>query len=67
MARWRAAGSGHTDTRGEASGPVKTWQALHGIDDPGTMGTSRWVTYRDRDPERMRIPIGWDRSGPRSW
>ncbi|GAB4914971.1 MULTISPECIES: type VII secretion protein EccCa [Mycobacterium avium complex (MAC)] len=63
MARWRAAGSGHTDTRGEASGPVKTWQALHGIDDPGTMGTSRWVTYRDRDPERMRIPIGWDRSG----
>jgi S-DNA-T family DNA segregation ATPase FtsK/SpoIIIE len=63
MARWRAAGSGQSELRGDGMGPVKTWDALHGIDDPGVVGTSRWITYRDRDPERMRIPIGWDRSG----
>lgn len=63
MARWRSAGSGQTDLRGEAMGPARTWEGLHGVEDPGTMGTSRWVAYRDRDPERMRIPIGWDRSG----
>lgn len=64
MARWRSAGSGQADVRGGGVGGAdRTWQSLHGLDDPGTMGTRLWTGHRDRDPDRMNVPIGWDRSG----
>lgn len=63
MARWRSAGSGQADVRVDGGSQDRTWQSLHNVDDPGTVGTSLWTGHRDRDPERMNVPIGWDRSG----
>lgn len=63
LARWRSAGSGQADLRGDTGAGERTWQSLHNIDDPGSMGTSLWTGHRDRDPDRMNIPVGWDRSG----
>lgn len=65
LARWRAATdqqilAGADSQGGEAP---KTWASLHGIDDIGTMGASRWRTYREGDRDRMRVPFGWSRQG----
>lgn len=66
MARWRAA----TDQRATAtsvsgeSESTQTWAGLHGVADIGAMGTTLWQpNRREGDPDRMRVPIGWDRSG----
>jgi S-DNA-T family DNA segregation ATPase FtsK/SpoIIIE len=65
MARWRAATDQQAAaSRGVSSGEVaRSWAALHGVGDLGTMGTSLWRTYPEGDSSRMRVPIGWDRSG----
>ena len=63
MARWRSAGSGQADVRVDGSSQERTWQSLHNVADPGAVGTTLWTGHRDRDPDRMNVPIGWDRSG----
>ena len=64
MARWRAS----TDKAARAAKTddgenVKSWAALHGVDDLGTVGTTLWRTYPEGSRERMNVPIGWDKSG----
>ena len=64
MARWRSAGAGTADLGGFGGGAgERTWASLHNIDDLGAVGTTLWTGHRDRDPDRMKVPIGWDRSG----
>lgn len=64
MARWRAS----TDKAARAAKTddiesEKSWAALHGADDLGTVGTTLWRTYPEGSRERMNVPIGWDKSG----
>lgn len=65
MARWRAATDKHAvASRSSAAVEVEhSWSSLHGVHDLGTMGTDLWRTYPEGSPDRMRVPIGWDRSG----
>lgn len=64
MARWRAS----TDKAARAAKTEdvesdKSWAALHGAGDLGTMGTTLWRNYPEGSRERMNVPIGWDKSG----
>lgn len=63
LSRWRSAGSGQADVSIDGGPQERTWQSLHNIDDLGAVGTSLWTGHRDRDPDRMNVPVGWDRSG----
>lgn len=65
MARWRAATDQQAAAvRSQAGGGVlQSWASVHNVDDVGTMGTSLWRSYAEGDPERMRVPIGWGKTG----
>lgn len=65
MTRWRAATDAQILAGVESSlaETPKMWASLMGIDDVGSTGTSTWRTFREGDPDRMRVPIGWTKSG----
>ena len=62
MARWRSAGSGQPMSAWRAAARTGTWQSLHNVEDPGTVGTTRGPATATRGPDRMNAhrlgPLG---------